>query len=117
VYKRQLEKSLTPAERDHRKQHLADCYLAQQLDCYPGDYLAPEATVDRILETVERFEEDLTDRVRVHRPFRAVVQIGEAISVDPSRGRSTDEALMVRIEDWLRGMLDELRRECRPFSG
>ena len=112
-----LEKELTPAERDRLWQHLADCYLAQQLDCYPGDYLAPEATVDRILETVERFEEDLTDRARVHRPFTAVVQVGEAIAVDPGRGRSADESLMARTEGQLRGMLDELRRESRPFVG
>jgi 1-acyl-sn-glycerol-3-phosphate acyltransferase len=112
-----LDKTQTPAEPDRRWQHIADCYLAQQLDCYPGDYLAGETTVDRILETVERFEEDLTDQVRVHRPIKAIVQIGEAISVDPGRGRSVDETLMASVEEQLRGMLGELQRECRPFRG
>src|SRR5439155_17434944 len=30
-----VEKELAPADREHRWAHLADCYLAQQLDCYP----------------------------------------------------------------------------------
>jgi hypothetical protein len=71
--------------------------------------------VDRILETVERFEEDLTDKVRTHRPLKAVVEIGEAISVDASRGRAADETLMATIEVRLRTMLGELNRECRAY--
>src|SRR5439155_9102266 len=70
-----IEKDLSPADRDRRWRQLADCYLAQQLDCYPGDYLAPPTTAERILETVERFEEDLTDQVRTHRPLKAVIEI------------------------------------------
>ena len=48
---------LSPAETARRWRHLADCYFAQQLACYPIDYLAEKATVERILETVERYEE------------------------------------------------------------
>ena len=105
-----------PADRDRLWKQLADCYLAQQLDCYPGDYLAPTTTVDRILETVERFEEDLTDQVRTHRPLKTVVEIGEAIPVDATRGRGADETLMATIEERLRSMLAELNRECRPYT-
>ena len=42
------------------------------------------------LETVERFEEDLTDRIRLHGPIRAKIMIGEAIEVSPTReGRTS----------------------------
>ena len=51
---------ITQAERDRRWRQLADIYLAQQLACYPPDYLAAQPSPERILETVERFEEDLT---------------------------------------------------------
>ena len=43
--------------------------------------------VGQLLETVERFEEDLTDVARPHPPMRAVVMIGEAIEVSPERPR------------------------------
>ena len=36
-------------------------YLAGQLACYPPDYLAANPTPERLLETVERFEEDRFD--------------------------------------------------------
>jgi len=31
-------------------------YVAQQLHCYSGDYLADAPTAERLLETVERYE-------------------------------------------------------------
>ena len=67
---------LGEAELQRRWSHLADMYLAQQLSCYPPDYLAADPTPERVLETVERFEEDLTDRVRPHSPMHAVVDVG-----------------------------------------
>ncbi len=99
-----------------RWRQLADCYLAQQLDCYPGDYLSEPVTVDRILETLERFDEDLTDTARVHRPMRVIVQIDNAIPVGPDRPRGGDDPLMATLEERLRAMMAELQRECRLFE-
>ncbi|MEZ6071984.1 MAG: 1-acyl-sn-glycerol-3-phosphate acyltransferase [Pirellulales bacterium] len=105
---------LDEAERDRRWAQLADCYLAQQLWCYPPDYIRNHASVDRYLETVERFEEDVTDYAHCHRPMRCIVEVDEAIEVSPQRDRSTgDDPLMQRIEDRLRAMLTELSRESR----
>ena len=53
-------------ERKRRWRQLADLYLAQQLACYPPDYIRPDPRPDRMLETVIRFEEDLTDQSRVY---------------------------------------------------
>jgi hypothetical protein len=59
-----------------------------------------------LLETVERFEEDLTDVCRVHAPMSATVQIGEAILVSPARDRGAPEdPLMAAVETSLRSML------------
>jgi oligoribonuclease NrnB/cAMP/cGMP phosphodiesterase (DHH superfamily) len=44
-------------------------------------------STDSLKETVERFEEDLTDAARPHAPMRAVAMIGEAIEVSPERAR------------------------------
>ena len=82
-----ITSELTEAERAERWRQLADLYLVQQLHCYPGDYIeAP--TAERILETVERYEEDLTDLARAHPPLRAVISVGEGIAVDATRDRT-----------------------------
>jgi 1-acyl-sn-glycerol-3-phosphate acyltransferase len=80
---------LTEKERALRWRQLADIYLVQQLHCYPGNYFE-NPTPERILETVERYEEDLTDAARPHFPIRAVIVVGEAINVDANRDKSSD---------------------------
>lgn len=87
-----LDETMSEADKAERWRQLADLYLVQQLHCYPGSYLENSTSPERLLETVERFEEDLTDRARPHLPIRAVVMIGEAIEVSPERprGASTD---------------------------
>jgi hypothetical protein len=80
--------------------------LAQQLAFYPPGYLADNPTPERLLETVERFEEDLTDIARIHTPVRAVVEVGEAIEVSPERARNADgDPLMSAIREQLEKML------------
>lgn len=96
---------LTDAQRAERWRHLADVYLVQQLHCYPGNYFE-NPTPERILETVERYEEDLTDVARPHFPMRAVITVGDAIEVDASRDRKLDvdpvtAEVRVRIEEML----------------
>lgn len=110
--------NLGEAEMQRRWRHLADLYLAQQLSLYPPDYLAADPTPERFLETIERFEEDLTDVARVHPPMRAVVEVGEAIEVSPERARGTEgDPLMLSIREQLESMLaGTLAREQRPRS-
>ena len=92
--------------------------MAQQLAFYPPDYFRPEPTPEKLLETVERFEEDLTDRMSIHRPIRAVVGVGDAIEVSPVRERGVDvDPVMARIKQELETMLAGLvsrRRDLLP---
>jgi hypothetical protein len=81
---------LDEGESARRWRQLADLYLAQQLHCYSGDYLAGAPPPERLLETVERYEEDLTDTARSHPPIHAVISVGEAIEATPTRDRSAD---------------------------
>jgi 1-acyl-sn-glycerol-3-phosphate acyltransferase len=103
------------AERARRWRELSDIYLAQQLACYPPDYVAGSASPERMLETVERFEEDLTDKVRVHRPLHAAVEVGEPIEVPPGRDRGSEsDSLMVEIRSTIETMLERLRARRPP---
>lgn len=99
-------------ERNRRWGQLADIYLAQQVSCYLADYLAERPSIDRLLETVERFEEDLTDEVRPVKWLKVILQVGEGIEVSPDRDRTaTINPLMARIENDLQSMLDRLSLE------
>ena len=105
--------SLDKAERTARWQQLSDIYLAQQLACYPPDYLA-RPTVERVLEMVEKFEEDLTDRARLHGKLKVVLEIGEPIEVSHERDRKAEvDPLMLEIQKSLQTMLERLGRESR----
>lgn len=101
-----IKGSIDETERKRRWRQLADVYLANQLAHYPPDYIRSNPTPARMLETVERFEEDLTDKVRVHGPMSATVTIGEAIEVNPQReGRGGDDPLLKQIQGQLQTML------------
>ncbi len=109
---------LSPTERKRRWRQLEDTYLAQQIDCYPEQYLAEEPSVDRILETVEKFEEDLTDRCRIHKPMRVIIDVDEAIEVSPERVRGAKtNPLTAQIQSRLEAKLKELQAESRTFQG
>jgi hypothetical protein len=98
--------SLSAGEQEQRWELLAKLYLAQQLAFYPAGYFQPIPTPERILETVERFEEDLTDQVRTVSPLRAVVEVGEAIEASTERTRGVDgDPLMNGIQESLEAML------------
>lgn len=108
---------ISTAMRDKIWRDLASIYLAQQVGSYPSEYFAHPTTVTRVLETVERLEEDLTDRVRVHRPLHAVIQIDEAITVGTDKpAKDAEDPIMVQLRCRLQSMLDVLATEADVFD-
>ncbi len=107
---------LTEEESERRWRQLTDLYFAQQLHCYSGDYLADDPTPERLLETVERYEEDLTDSARPHPPLHAVISVGDAIEVTPTRDRSANgDPIANELRRQLELMLEESKsRRVRP---
>jgi len=103
---------LSEAERAARWRHLTDVYLVQQLHCYPGDYIE-NPTPERILETVERYEEDLTDVTRAHFPLRAVIMVGDAIEVGATRDRSLEADPVTEEVRRQMELLLEASKACR----
>ncbi len=111
-----VDGQLDELERERRWQQFADIYLAQQVSCYLPDYLQ-HPSVDRILETIERYEEDLTDRTRVHGNLHVVIDVGDPIEVSPQRDRTAEvDPLMARLEDDLQRMLVDLAGESPLYS-
>jgi hypothetical protein len=105
---------LSEPELASRWRQLADLYLAQQLHCYSGDYLAGSPPPERLLEMVERYEEDLTDVARPHPPIHAVISVGHAIEAPPGRDRNADgDPISVEIRRQLESMLDQTQPRRR----
>lgn len=95
--------ALSEAERESRWRQLEDAELAQLLEHYPPDYVTDGCDEMRVLETVERFESDLTGgTVRLHGRFEATVTVGDAIDVT---ARTEGDELMEAVEAGLKAML------------
>lgn len=113
-----IENDLSSKESDQCWRELADTYLAQQVSCYPNNYLDEFLTVDRIRETVERLEEDVTDSASLHTPLHAVIHIDEPIEISGKRDRGADrDPLMPELENRVQAILDELKHESPMYDG
>jgi 1-acyl-sn-glycerol-3-phosphate acyltransferase len=98
-----VDGSINEAERERRWKQLARLYLVQQLSLYPAGYLEGSPSVERLLETVERLEEDLTDVATVHRPMAVTVHVDEP--VDVTSGDQAPAALMKEVRTRIESML------------
>ncbi|QDT13913.1 1-acyl-sn-glycerol-3-phosphate acyltransferase [Planctomycetes bacterium K23_9] len=100
-----IDGDLGDDEKDRRWDQLAGMYMAQQLGHYPPDYVSDDPTNERMLETVEKFEEDLTDHSRIYRPMSVEVSVGDPIEVTAKRVRGQQDPVMLQLESDMRRML------------
>ena len=116
IFPEMTRNELDAKERKRRWKQLEDTYLAQQIDCYPENYVSENPTVDRILETIEKFEEDLTDNCTVHGKLKVIIDICEPIEVSTERVRGVNEdPLMTAIRESLEAKLDKLQSQSKPW--
>jgi 1-acyl-sn-glycerol-3-phosphate acyltransferase len=111
-----VARKITPQERERRWRDLAACYYAQQLSHYPPGYILHEKNLpERLVETVERFEEDFTDQMRVHEPFHCVIEVGEPIPVGTQRIRDPiEDPIMAEVRRQLQSMINAMAAERTP---
>jgi 1-acyl-sn-glycerol-3-phosphate acyltransferase len=103
------------AERQRRWKILSELYLAQQVATYPSDYLSGTPTIDRLLDLVSKYEEDLTDVVTIHSSYKVIIEIDKAIEVTPQRERGINgDPLVGLLQERIQGMLDRLSKESPP---
>ncbi|MEX0866752.1 MAG: lysophospholipid acyltransferase family protein, partial [Pirellulales bacterium] len=102
-----------PPNDPHRRQlesDLDDVFLVVQLYSYPGDYVRENPTIERIAETLDKFEEDVlrvfSATVRAQR--RATVLFGEPIPVEAGRKREAARELTRQMEQAVQGLLDSI---------
>ncbi|MFO0902036.1 MAG: 1-acyl-sn-glycerol-3-phosphate acyltransferase [Pirellulales bacterium] len=113
-----IEGRLSPEESERRWGQLKAAELAQSLSLYPAEYVVSRPTVDRILETVERFAEHLIGDETPHGPMHVVVQVGTPIEVNAKRDRTAAiDPLLSGIEQGLSGLLAATADASRVYQG
>ena len=89
---------------------LDDLFLVVQAFSYPGDYVAENPTIERIAETLDKFEEDVlpAETATVRGSRRGTVTFGEPIPVPAERGKKGSAAALTDlIEQRVQALLDE----------
>jgi len=105
-------------ERRRRWQHLTRIYYAQQISLYPENYVGDGRYPERLIETVEGFDEDLNDAIRKLNHWRAIVQVGEPIEVDAGRRpRDGEDPYHRQMVDQIQSMLSLLCAEVNAARG
>ena len=96
-------------EEVRRKGHAAldELHLVLQLYSYPGDYVSGSPTVERMAETIEKFEEDLDGAAKPKGKRRATVTFGQPIDVK-SMAAGRPRAASVELTGKLETALKEL---------
>ena len=94
----------TPPDRRRRlRRELHAAFIAQQVHfCYPRGYLTADSPPERLIETLQRFDEDLNDAAANVGRWRVRVNIGPAIPVTPDRPRGTADPLLVEVDRGIR---------------
>jgi 1-acyl-sn-glycerol-3-phosphate acyltransferase len=104
------DENADPAARQQARAALDDVQLVLQLYSYPGDYLTEKPSVERMAETIEKFEEDIYGAARPKGRRRARVLLGEPIDlkqIAAERARTAAHDVTVRLEETIQGMMKE----------
>jgi 1-acyl-sn-glycerol-3-phosphate acyltransferase len=108
-------------EAKERRQDLFDINTVQQLSYYPVDYIVPadgHLPRERILEMLERLEEDLLDKVTIPRRYKLVMEVLDAIEVPAEKApRNEDDPLMQEVASALQSSLDVYSRAAESYVG
>lgn len=103
-----IDGDLSAAELERRWTQLSQAELAQSLSLYPPDYIASNPTVDRIVETIERFNEHLNGKDIHLGPRRAFIEVGDPIVASATRDRGADvDPLLAALDSQLKGLLQQ----------
>jgi hypothetical protein len=109
IEKRSAE-GLEKASIETLDQDLADLFLVVQSFSYPGDYVVAKPTIERMAETLDKFEEDVLSQptATIKAARRAKVVFGEPIDVvGDHKIKGLTTTLTQQVEAQVQSMLDQ----------
>jgi 1-acyl-sn-glycerol-3-phosphate acyltransferase len=117
-----LAAATTPEQADGLRRDLNDVFVAVQLFTYPGGDLRDRPTVERVAETLMKFEQDVigTQEPPVPAPRRAIAKFGDPIDVRErmsahAKPRQAAGAITVELESRIRSLMDSIG-PGRPYE-
>jgi hypothetical protein len=94
------------------KDYLDDILVVTQLFSYPGEYVSSKPTIERIAETIDKFEEDIlkSHSAGIRGERKAIVRFGDPIEVESEKRSKKDvvHRLTSKLECGVQGLLDEI---------
>ena len=105
---------VTEQRREQLNRDMDDLFFVIQLFSYPGDYLQSAPSIERIAETLDKFDEDVLRSAypSVHGERRVVVRFGEPLEVPAQRsGRDAVAEWTNRLESSVQSLLDQTLAE------
>jgi 1-acyl-sn-glycerol-3-phosphate acyltransferase len=110
IIRHREQPNLPSEQRKQLDEDMEDLFFVTQLFSYPGDYLAKKPTIERIAETLDKFEEDILKKEypSVHGRRRVAVRFGAPICVSAEREKNAVERLTDTLEQQVQRLLDAL---------
>ncbi len=104
------QESIEDGQKQKLESDLEDLFLVVQSFSYPGDYVVDQPSIERMAETLDKFEEDVlrkpTASIKARR--RAKVQFGDPIEVVGDRkAKGQTTTLTSKAEQAVQSMLDQ----------
>lgn len=117
VIKASEQEGVAPAVTEGLAADMEDLFFVIQLFSYPGDWVADRPSIERIAETLDKFEEDVlkADYPGVRGARRVVLRFGEAITVPKERdAKTTVESWTHMVEAKVQDLLDKINATSMP---
>lgn len=110
-----LDEKSDDEQRKFAREALDDVQLVMQLYSYPGDYVLEKPTMERMAETIEKFEEDVFGGVVRPKGERgAKVMMGKLVDVSAETGGKRPRTAAGELTAKLEGAIKELMRDLDP---
>jgi 1-acyl-sn-glycerol-3-phosphate acyltransferase len=98
------------------REGLDDVQLVLQLYSYPGDYVSEKPSIERMAETIEKFEEDLTGFARPKGKRDARVVFGEPIDLKLAAAAGRPRTVAADVTDKLEAAIKGLMTGTSPSA-
>lgn len=105
------EESTAAADIEQAEIDLDDLFIVIQLFSYPGDYVAGKPSIERLAETLDKFEEDILNlpAASIRATRRVILSFAEPILVERQKGKNNAASeLTETIEKNVQQLLDNI---------
>ena len=115
IIRRLEDEASPPSEANGEAQQLRcdmeDIFFAMQLYSYRGDYLVDHPSIERLAETVDKFEEDILglDYPTVRGERRVVIRFAEPIELPPGKSRRSAAELTELMQTRVQEVIDSCK--------